>query len=425
MMWLMLALAFAAIAVLGYVRTANRVAHQLYAPAAFEQPDLNGVPARVLSIVWLAFAVRLILGTLLSYYGWDRLLAPDTEYYTEFGMGVARVWTATGGVNNMDSLWGSDQLRFVLLNSIVHYIFGHGRLIMLVLSSAAGAWTVLLSWRIANHFCDAAAAYRVVLLTAFFPSLVVWSALTLRDPYMVLAVTGAIWATIQLKEEINSAAVMRLIMWSVVIGIFRDYMLLLVGCAAAVAFVGGARIHLGRDMVVGGIAFTAIAAIIIKLGLGDDYLLELNFESVKGMRSALLWQANSAYMVEANPGSLTGALKVLPVGVFYFLYGPLPWRAVGLLQTLTVPEMLFWYWLTPKIVRGVRHGWRTNLPATWAMVVFALVLILAYGLVSGNVGTAYRHRAQVLPILLVFAGTGWSLVERARTETEQQRVAAA
>jgi hypothetical protein len=425
MMWLMLALAFAAIAVLGYARSANRVAHQLHAASAFEQSALHGVPGRVVSIVWLAFAVRLILGALLSYYGWDRLLAPDTEYYTEFGMGVARVWTATGGVSNMNSLWGSDQLRFVLLNSVVHYIFGHGRLIMLMLSSAAGAWTVLLSWRIANHFCDAAAAYRVVLLTAFFPSLVVWSALTLRDPYMVLAVSGAIWATIQLKEAIDSAAVMRLLMWCVVIGIFRDYMLLLVGCAAAVAFAGGARVHLGRDIVVGGIAVIAIATIVLKLGLGDDYLLELNFESVKGMRSALLWKANSAYMVEANPGSLSGALKVLPVGVFYFLYGPLPWRAEGLLQALTVPEVLFWYWLTPKIVRGIRHGWRTNLPATWSMMVSATVLILAYGLVSGNVGTAYRHRAQVLPILLVFAGTGWSLVERARIESEKRRQVAA
>jgi len=415
MLWLMLAAAFCAVTVLSYGRSANsRLAFEQDAYADEPSELARGVPRHVLSIVGIAFALRLFLGLLLNYYGWDHLLAPDTQYYTEYGTLVARFWTATGHFE-MGTLWHDGQSRFVLLNALIQYFFNKGQLIMLVLTSLAGAWAVLLAWRIARHLSDTEAAHRVLLLTTFFPSLVLWSSLTLRDPFMVLAVTGAVWAAIQLKEAWYTGAAVRLITWCLIIGLFRDYLLLLVAVAAVIAFLGGARMHIGRDVVVGAIAFAAIAFLILKLRLGYDQLGRLNFGAVYQMRANMLWKASSAYLTGANPSSLEGALGVLPMGVLYFLYGPLPWKAQGMLQMLTVPEMLFWYWLTPRIWRGIRLGWRTNLPTTWTMGSMAIVLILAYGLVSGNVGTAYRHRAQVLPILLIFAGVGWSVSARANT----------
>ena len=37
-----------------------------------------------------------------------------------------------------------------------------------------------------------------------------------------------------------------------------------------------------------------------------------------------------------------------------------------------------------------------------------VVVVSSYALVEGNFGTAYRHRAQIMPLFFVFSGVGLS-----------------
>ena len=61
-----------------------------------------------------------------------------------------------------------------------------------------------------------------------------------------------------------------------------------------------------------------------------------------------------------------------------------------------------------------------------------LVTVTTYALVEGNFGTAYRHRAQVMPLFFVFAAKGladwWAIrqqrISRQRRGMERARVAA-
>jgi hypothetical protein len=48
-----------------------------------------------------------------------------------------------------------------------------------------------------------------------------------------------------------------------------------------------------------------------------------------------------------------------------------------------------------------------------------LVVVSSYALVEGNFGTAYRHRAQIMPLFFVFAGVGLSWL-KARVITQTQ-----
>ena len=75
-------------------------------------------------------------------------------------------------------------------------------------------------------------------------------------------------------------------------------------------------------------------------------------------------------------------------------------------QALAVPETLFFYWLIPWMIRGIRRLSRDHLATSLSAILITGGLTLGYALGEGNAGTAYRHRAQLLSFFLIFAATG-------------------
>jgi hypothetical protein len=92
----------------------------------------------------------------------------------------------------------------------------------------------------------------------------------------------------------------------------------------------------------------------------------------------------------------------------------------NLRQLITLPEMLAWWLLVPIMLKGfwftVRHRLRESFPIT----VFSTGLTLAYALYQSNVGTAYRHRAQLFVFFFVFISIGLE-IKRAAKERERTR----
>jgi hypothetical protein len=358
-------------------------------------------------IVTVAFGLRLLVGLMLYFYGWNAFLAPDVMTYAQGGIQIAQWWMAIQHVDVAPFI-GDDQARYLLVNALVYYALGYVPWLLLFATSAAGAWTVLLAWRVAHRLSgDAIVARNAALLVAFFPSLVLWSSVNLRDPFLVLAVMGVAWATIRLKEQWDVQAVLALILWSLLIGTFREYVLLLIGGGVIAAAIIGDRRNLGWNLLLGTALLAGMAALILSTGLGTEAISTTSLDYVNQMRFGLTIGAGSAF-AEGDTSTLSATIRYLPVGLLYFLYAPFPWVAQGTLQFLTVPEMLIWYGLMWKILGGVRNSFARNPSAAWAVTAFILVLAIGYGMVSGNAGTAYRHRAQVLPLFLVFAAAGWA-----------------
>ena len=132
----------------------------------------------------------------------------------------------------------------------------------------------------------------------------------------------------------------------------------------------------------------------------------------------------SAYLGDADVSTPAAAIRFLPRGLAYFLLAPAPWQIVSVRELLTLPEMLLWYALLPQVFFGMRHALRQRVASALPIATFALVATLAYALVESNLGTAYRHRAQVLVLYLVFAAVGLATRRAARTAATLEPVAA-
>ena len=90
-----------------------------------------------------------------------------------------------------------------------------------------------------------------------------------------------------------------------------------------------------------------------------------------------------------------------------------------------MPEVVLWWFLIYyAIIPGVLHAVRNRFLDVQPLVVFIVGLGLIYSLTFGNVGLAYRQRAQLLPWLLVFAAVGAEQQLLRRQRAERARVAA-
>ena len=104
-------------------------------------------------------------------------------------------------------------------------------------------------------------------------------------------------------------------------------------------------------------------------------------------------------------------LIAIPVGMVYLLFAPFPWQLTNLRQSITLPEMIIWWLSFPLLVLGIWYSVKYRLRQISPILIFTTMLSLAYSVFQGNVGTAYRQRAQLLVFYFVFVAVGFVLLK--------------
>lgn len=99
---------------------------------------------------------------------------------------------------------------------------------------------------------------------------------------------------------------------------------------------------------------------------------------------------------------LARTIAYLPTGLAHAMLAPFPWALRRPVEWLTIPEMLLWYL---SIMLAGATLWRSR--ALWRYLtipaLYVLGLVLLFAMVEGNVGTAYRHRGMLSPLVLLLA----------------------
>jgi hypothetical protein len=109
-----------------------------------------------------------------------------------------------------------------------------------------------------------------------------------------------------------------------------------------------------------------------------------------------------------------GAISAIPIGIAYLMLAPFPWEASSLRSAITTPEVLVWWAMIPVVLIGAVYTIRSRLRIALPIVIFSVMLTLAYSIFQGNVGTAYRQRTQIQVFLFIFFAVGWVLIKEKR-----------
>ncbi|MEP6789646.1 MAG: hypothetical protein ABJB40_14500, partial [Acidobacteriota bacterium] len=163
------------------------------------------------------------------------------------------------------------------------------------------------------------------------------------------------------------------------------------------------------------------------LGVGQKADVDLqNFGNLQRIQVTRLdlSRASTGFNEGADVSTNTGALSVLPIGFAYLMFAPFPWQASNLRQAITIPEVLVWWAMLPILVLGLIYTVKHRLRNAFPILIFSLLLTLAYSISQGNVGTAYRQRTQIQVFLFIIIGAGWTVFQERRENKSISRAAA-
>jgi 4-amino-4-deoxy-L-arabinose transferase-like glycosyltransferase len=372
----------------------------------------------LMRVFWWTLVLRYLLAIFLNVFADNSAFAGmfwgDSNTYDGGGYGLALVWQGDAvGVPTVTGVVG--RYGFYYFVGAIYFLFGRNQLLVQFLNGTIGALTVVVMHALAARLFGALVARRVAVLMAFFPGMVFWSAGMYKDPAILLCIALSMYAVVCLRETVSPAMLMLFVGAVLALMTLRFYIAYFVVFATLSSFVFSRRGSLLQLLFSYGLLVGALA-VVFTLAVRQEALEEqstyMTLERLQVTRSDQAIQGQSAFGREYNVSTPGGAILALPVGLTYLLFAPFPWAIAGTRQALVLPEMLVWYGLMPAFIMGLVHSVRRHLGDVLPILTFAVSLTLAYALMQGNIGTAYRQRTQVTMFFFLFMGVG--LVEKAK-----------
>ncbi|MDF9407828.1 hypothetical protein L7E55_05550 [Pelotomaculum isophthalicicum JI] len=328
----------------------------------------------------------------------------DALYYEYMGRQIADAWR-----DGTTFAVPTGNYGYFYWNGLIYYLAGYKPDLIRILNSITSVCIGLNLYFISLKLSGAKAARISFALAAFFPSAILWSSLNLKDSLIIFLITLIVRKNIELMEKFQLGKVLFMSLLLMALISLRFYIgILLAICISLSYILTATKFHWWQR-----IAYTLAIFLIAGLALqqmgygfmGKDYVFSQSIETI-GEQHEKGAYGQGAFAGDVSFDSYSEALKYLPIGIFYFLFGPLPWQSVGPIRIITLPEMIFLYYLYNYFRVGIKNLWQTQRGAC----LFLLVLIICFGLIyslgSSNIGGLYRVRLQVIMIAFIAISEG-------------------
>ncbi len=281
-----------------------------------------------------------------------------------------------------------------------------------------GRLTGIVGYRTARLLFSERISNRVGWWLCFYPSLIIWSAQTVKEPVVIFLESLAVYGCVSLRQRGASLKDVALILASIGLLIpFRFYAAYLAGITVVLStLLGGLskRNSAGQFILSTGVAITALLLGVTLLGKekNSEVAQQYDLAGIERYRDAIADSTTSGVKIEydlQSPGGLTASLAI---GAVHVLFAPFPWQLTSgsLRMLLVTPEVVLWWWLLiTGVWPGLKHSVRTRFRDVLPLLLMVCGLGLLYSMMFSNVGLVYRQRAQLLPFLLIFGMVGKDL----------------
>lgn len=375
-----------------------------------------------------ALLVRIIVGAIINFLGLQEFFGGDVFTYDYYGSALVKAWAGDqyyqSLVNNFIGQYAGAGWGMVYMTAGIYEVIGHNMLAVQFTNAVVGAATSPVIFLIAHTLFGNKRVARISsCFVAFFPSLVLWSSLGLKDGPIVFLLSLAILLTLKLGERFSLLNAMTLCVILATLISFRFYVFYMITAAVIGAFIIGTR-----EFTL--FSFIRQLSIVVTIGLGLTYMGVLRraqqqvgyFGDLRVVEISREDQARfqSGFGKDADVSTPEGAIRAVPMGIIYLLFAPFPWELQNLRQSITLPEMLVWWSCFPLLILGLWFTVRHRLRQAFVILIFTTMLTLAYSVFQGNVGTAYRQRSQLLVFYFIFVAVGYVLLWERRAEKKKR-----
>jgi len=380
---------------------------------------------------FVGLMVRIALAAVINMGHMESFFGGDANTYDIFGQSLLE--GLHGNTYHMEKYQsfvasGAGAWGMLYLVAGIYEVVGRSLFAVQLVNASIGAATgIVVYFTAMSLFNNVRVARLAGLLVTFFPSLILWSSQALKDGLIILALAVSILATLRLMEKITFKWVAVIIVSLLTLLSLRFYIFYMMTAAVGGSFFLGMKSLSAQGFLQ---RFVAVAVI----GLAFTWFGVLNYAGTQFDRFANLKQiqmsrqdqaeADSGFGKDVDITTTEGALTVIPLGTVYLLLAPFPWQFTTLRQSITLPEMVVWWFAFPLLILGMWYSIKHRLRQVSPIVIFTTMLTLVYSIFQGNVGTAYRQRSQLLVFYFIFVAVGAIIMkERAENRRLQAQMA--
>lgn len=370
----------------------------------------------VRNLVRRAFFLRATVAIVLTLFTEPGWLAPDELFYKYRSAALAMYWR--GEILYDPAIgWAGQPLAFDYILSVLYVPFGDILLLARLLNGLIGSLAVLEVCRVTRLLGGGeAASLRAGQLLAYFPSQVLWASIAIRDIWVQWILLLLARQVIELRGRLLLTKLGSVLLLTWALTHFRSYLLFAALGPLVLSFVLGPGKDAFRNLLMGLVVVLGLVWVDTGRSGPEDKVRNFDLQELQRLRS---WSsseiaADSGFAKDADISTIGGALSLLPTGLVYFFFAPFPWQLGSFRQALAVPETLWFYTLVPSTLAGFIHLLRNRFHEANGVILLTLSLTFGYAIGQGNVGTLYRHKAQVIPFYYAFAAIGMEARRRAR-----------
>jgi hypothetical protein len=378
----------------------------------------------VTRIFLIALVLRLAFGILVHVFDLRQFFGGDANTYDFRGTRLMEYWYGNIFANDPELLlakqttgsgWGMNYLVAAL-----YTIFGRNILAAQTFCAVFGAATAPLVYFCSEKLFQNKSVSRFAAISvAVFPAFVIWSGQLLKDGLIIFLLVLAMTMVLQLQERFNYAAVVLVILSLAGIITLRFYIFYMVAIAVAGSFI------IGTANTMQSVARRSIVLVLMGVSLtymgvirnaSSDLEKYGDLDRIQNSRLDLARSAESGFGEDTDVSTAEGAITAIPIGFLYLMLAPFPWQATNMRQAISLPEVFAWWAMIPLLISGIWYSLKHRLRKAFPVMIFSLMLTLAYSIFLGNVGTAYRQRTQIQVFLFIFVGVGWTLYKERRED---------
>lgn len=379
----------------------------LFAGVVYFLSDGHNVPVDDRAIL-----LKLALGALLlrvlfivATLAFDNpFLTADGITYGRIGNEIVQTWQSGGSY-----LIDKNNYGYYYFNALIYYITGYHPEVVRLINSIIAIGAALNLYFISLRLSGRMAAKCTFVLTAFFPSFIIWSALNLKEALCIFLISFIVKKMLELKQHFQFHILIVIALALLPLVTLRFYIGIILGIVIALSFIITATNFRWDKRLVYTLLLVMAAGISLhQMGygfLGNDYVASQSLQTIEQQHNAGAI-GESAYSDGVSFSSIPDALRYFPVGLSYFAFGPFPWQSGGMLKIISLPEMLMLYLLYLFVLPGVCSLWRHRRGECLFLLILITSFTVIYALGGSNMGGIYRVRFQVLSLLFIFISHG-------------------
>ena len=364
---------------------------------------------KVAKILFVALAVR-ITTILIGYYLID---LPDSGKDALRFEQTAWVWAQNGFLSVLHQYPGPSSSFISWIIGLLYSFTGRSLLMAQSISLFFGMGSVFMGWLLARHIWDEKSATKAGWFFALYPSLILYSCLTLRETYISFFLLVAIFGIVIWAQNKTIKSIIFTMSGFFAATFFHGGMIIGAGVFILIVLFQNIKstlvslksftINLKAILIIFSITLIMVILFYLninipKLGtlesaVNSDQLLQTIKERSVGDASYPQWLVAESKLELIYKG---------PIRILYFIFSPFPWEIEKISHLFGVFDSVIFGILMFIAVRNRKVIWE-NLALRTIVLVIASYFI-TFGLVVGNFGTAIRHRTKfIIVVILIIA----------------------